>query len=113
LNRAAGVVSMLIADEVTKDRPLVVSGVGPQVRIYTVHGEDAIDGSRVSENGLAVDPTDGAWTLSVPVPEEDAGWIAGRFDALPHVTSAIPAAEESESNTARVVPVVDLGELSS
>ncbi|MGH9298072.1 MAG: hypothetical protein ACRDZP_08875 [Acidimicrobiales bacterium] len=114
LVRAAGAISMLIADEVTKDRPLVVSGSGPQVRVYTVHGGDAIDGSGVTEAPLARDATTGAWTLSVPVPEEDAEWVSVQLAQLPHVSVVTPVTDAKAAPPAvPPVPVIDLSELRS
>lgn len=113
LARAAGAVSMLIADEVTKDRALVIGGTGPQVRIYTVHGEDAIDGAGVNETPLSTNPTASTWTLSVPVPEEDAEWIAGQLAGLPHVTVAELVNDTTVASSRSSVPVIDLNELRS
>jgi hypothetical protein len=113
LGRASGVISMLIADEVTKSRPLVVSGNGPQVRIYTVHGEDAIDATDVTETPLASTPTTGTWTLAVPVPDEDAEWVSGQLAGLPHITTAASVTESKATSLRPSVPVIDLNELRS
>lgn len=111
LARASGVISMLIADEVTKDRPLIVTGTGPQVRIYTVHGVDAIDDAGVSETPLPTNPTSGTWSLSVPVPEEDAEWVGGQLADLPHLTLAEPINEAVRTSSQPFVPMIDLNEL--
>jgi hypothetical protein len=113
LVRASGLISMLIADEVTKDRPLVVSLTGPQVRIYTVHGDDAIDGSGVTEAPLATNVTTGAWTLSVPLPDEDAEWVNGQLSQLPHIGVSAPVPEAKAAAVVPLVPVIDLTELRS
>jgi hypothetical protein len=113
LDQAAGVISMLIADEATRDRPLVVSGTGPQVRVYTVHGEDAVEGTNVTEAALAANPTAGPWTLTVPVPDDDAEWVDAAFAELPHITRAVPTTETKAAARRPSVPVVDMTELRS
>ncbi len=113
LVRASGLISLLIADEVTKDRPLMVSVTGPQVHIYTVHGDDAIDGSGVTEAPLATNVTTGAWTLSVPVPGEDAEWVSGQLSQFPHISVSAPAPEAKAAAAEPRVPVIDLTELRS
>jgi hypothetical protein len=113
---AVGLMSLLIADESTRYRPLVVSGSGPQVRIYTLHGEDAIDKDEANEAPLAVDPTAGPWSLEVPVSDGDSKWVTAQLKKYLHIFVAPPAddaadraiAARAKSNT---VPVVDIREL--
>lgn len=113
LDRASGVISMLIADEVTRDRALVVTGTGPQIRIYTVHGDDAVDGSSVSERPLSTVPTAGTWTLSVPVADEDAMWVGVELAGLPHIAIAEPVEPSPAPRARSAVPIIDLNELRS
>jgi hypothetical protein len=108
LEGAAGVIAMLIADEATRSQPIVVSGTGPQVRIYTVHGPDAVDGTNVGEGGLAQNPTTGTWTLALPVPDEDLEWVAPKLADWPHIVVAGPA---EESNAASGVPTANTPEI--
>jgi hypothetical protein len=113
LEAAAGVIAMLIADEAAKFRPIVVSGTGPQVRVYTVHGHDAVDGANVSEAALAQSPTAGTWTLTLPVPDDDLDWVTTKMSAWPHIAVS-GAAEEAKSASiepSAAVPVIDLSEL--
>ena len=70
-----GIASSLIADETIKDSPIVVSGVGPRIRIYGLYGEDAIVGDDANESDLATSPLTGEWTMSLPCHQEDIEWI--------------------------------------
>src|SRR5688572_9689637 len=65
LKAAAGVMGSIITDEHPAKRPILLEGVGPQLRIYCRYGMDAV------EDGTAVDalnwnPTAGDWTMHVP-----------------------------------------------
>lgn len=115
LSAASGTIALLIADEVTSDRPLVFSGNGPQIRIYTVHGDKAIDAVDVNESPLPVIPTDGDWTLTVPVPDDDADWVTETLANLRHIeidTEATRASTRASASPDRVtVPVIDLSAL--
>ena len=70
VSHAADVASMLIAEEHTASNPLVLSGCGPQVRIYTVHGTDAIEGSQINEQALMIIASDD-WHLNLPASGPD------------------------------------------
>ena len=70
LSQAADVASMLIAEEHTAANPIVLSGCGPQVRIYTVHGTDAIEGSQLNEQALMIIASDD-WHLNLPASGPD------------------------------------------
>ena len=104
--------AMLIAEETTRTRPLVVSGSGPMVRIYTLHGEDPL-GDDANEVTLSQVPTTGNWKLGLSVPEEDAEWVASELERFPHLALTVPdvvvAAVTSTIPTGR--PVIDLREL--
>ena len=49
LEAATGALSIVIAEEVTAMEPIVLTGCGPQVRVYTVYGQDSVDGDNVIE----------------------------------------------------------------
>ena len=70
-----GIACSLIADECFKGAPAVVTGSGPQVRVYCIYDEDAIDGTKVNENALSFVATDGDWKMSLPCREEDLDWV--------------------------------------
>lgn len=74
LKAAAGVMGSIITDEHPAARPILVEGVGPQLRIYCCYGVNAI------ENGGKVDPlnwnpTKGDWTMHVPCDAENIDWV--------------------------------------
>jgi hypothetical protein len=68
----SSVASMLIAEEYTKTEPITISGGGPLVRIYILHGDEAIETDFADETDLAFDPTAGdSWLLSLPAQGTD------------------------------------------
>jgi hypothetical protein len=75
LQSVAGIASALITEEIMTDAAMVVYGAGPRVRIYCLYNEDAIDGDKAAESALAFVPTDGDWSLSLPSPADDLGWV--------------------------------------
>jgi hypothetical protein len=81
-----GIAASLIAAEAWRSSPLIVAGVGPQLRIYCLHGEDAIVGDDINEDSLAWSPTDGDWKMEMPCPPEDIEWLSA---AAAEVTSRV------------------------
>lgn len=75
LQRLEGIAASLIAAEAWKKRPVVIAGVGAQLRIYCLHDEDAIVGDDANEDALSWSPTDGEWTIELPCPPEDIEWV--------------------------------------
>lgn len=74
LTGAAGVMGSIITDEHPSARPIVVEGVGAQLRIYLRYGLKAV------EEGDAVDalnwnPTAGDWTMRVPCDSDNISWV--------------------------------------
>jgi len=82
LRRVSGIAGALICSEAMGADPAVATGSGPRVRIYCLHGEEAIDGEDANEKPLAQCPTDGDWGLSLPCPEEDLPWISAELSRL-------------------------------
>jgi hypothetical protein len=76
LNALTGIAASLIAAEAWCQAPLIVSGVGPQLRIYCLYGEDAILSDDAHEDTLTWSPTDGDWTVEIPCPPEDLEWAS-------------------------------------
>jgi hypothetical protein len=70
LRQIGNVASMLISEEHAAADPIIVSGWGPQVRIYTLHGAAAIDGSNSSEQPLLITASPG-WRISLPAAGAD------------------------------------------
>lgn len=71
----SGTAASIIADQVPKDSPIVVTCDGPRTRIYCIYDEDAVDGSHASENALGFDPLKGDWRVSLPCAAEDLAWV--------------------------------------
>ncbi|WNV74351.1 hypothetical protein [Geodermatophilus sp. DSM 44513] len=87
LAAAANVASLLIAEEYTATGPIVVvPATGPRVRIYTVHGESAVDDD-LNETALPVHPTHApGWTLSLPCGPDDLAAAQQALAGAPGVT---------------------------
>jgi len=110
---------VLIAEEYTSAAPIVVTGAGPRVRVYTVHGDDAVD-AEDEELPLTWWPCDGSnWEMSLPCAEADmaemAKALAGRkmFSVRDLEAGVGLADSESSSTMGRALrPVIDLDELS-
>lgn len=92
LDSAGNTAAMLIGEEHTKANPIVLTGCGPQVRIYTLHGMDAIDGANVNEQALQIDST-GEWNLSLPAAGADLELAAAAVSAIDHVTVYEPTTQ--------------------
>jgi hypothetical protein len=113
LEAAAGVAASLIAAEAWRRTAAVLSGVGPQLRIYCLYGEDAIVADDANEDALSWSPTDGDWSLSLPCPPEDLDWVTA---ALAQVSSRITAFDATDTRTAERAsagtprPEIDAGE---
>lgn len=75
LERVRGVCASVIASEAPGNAPIIVSGVGDQVRIYCLFGDEAVVGDNASESPLAWDPTNGDWAMSLPCDADDLEWI--------------------------------------
>jgi hypothetical protein len=74
LKDAGGVMGSIITDEHPSSRPILLEGVGPQLRIYCRYGMKAVDqGSAV--DALTWNPTAGDWTLHVPCDGENMDWV--------------------------------------
>ena len=110
LSRATGVASSSIASEVIKDRPIVVFGSGPRIRIYGLFDEDAMSGEDINEGPLPEVPTEGDWRMSIPCLDEDFDWCKREIKACaPHISvrrldDDVPDEERdsSSNNTVRI-----------
>lgn len=74
LSAAVGVMGSVIADENAKDRPMILEGVGPQLRIYLQYGEDAVTAG-TDVDSLSWNPTAGDWTMHVPCDAANLEWV--------------------------------------
>lgn len=113
LDRARSVASMLIAEEYLASSPAVLSGLGPQVRFYTLHGDEAIEGEDPAP--LSIEPAEGDWRLSLPVNANDLAVAEEAFAALDHVCVYDPEASPEVASASISEPAprlsIDLGEL--
>jgi hypothetical protein len=74
LTAASGVMASFITDEHPAGSPIVLEGVGAQLRIYCRYAMKAV------EEGDAVDalnwnPTAGDWTMHVPCDNDNLPWV--------------------------------------
>lgn len=99
LENAGNAASMLIAEEHTAADPIVLSGCGSQVRIYTLHGTTAIDGTNANESSLTITPTSD-WRISLPATGVDFDIAAAALAAIDHVDVYRPT--DTETNGAAV-----------
>jgi hypothetical protein len=88
----SGIAASLIAAEAWREMPVVVSGVGPQLRIYCLHDEDAIVGDDANEDGLTWSPTDGDWAMQMPCPPKDFEWVSAAATEASTCVTVIDAA---------------------
>lgn len=117
LDGIAGCAAALIAEEYTLDSPIVVSGTGPQVRIYTLHGDQAIEADISEETALSHRPTTGSWSLSLPCGEDDLSEFEAAARSAAHV-EVRPTDQATEASSASATttsaarrPVIDLAAL--
>ena len=94
LKEIGNLASMLIAEEHTQANPILLSGCGPQVRIYTLHGTEATDGANLNEQPLTITATDG-WQLLLPATGTDLQLARSVLANTGHVDAYEPADTES------------------
>lgn len=87
-----GVACSLITDK-AMTAPIIVTGKGPRVRIYCVYDDDAIEGDSANESGLATNPTEGDWAVSLPCDDADLTWVQS---ALADRSTRIVARDKSK-----------------
>jgi hypothetical protein len=116
LSSITSVASMLIAEEYTITAPVTISGVGPLVRVYTLHGENAIEHDLTDEAEFAFDPTAGdSWLLSLPAAGADVEIARAAIAAAAHVdvrdVDQVAGATLTRTSTPRADLVLGLQEL--
>lgn len=75
LKAASGIMGSIITDEHPAARPIVLEGVGPQLRIYCRYGIEAIE-TGDENDPLSWNPTAGDWSMHVPCDTGNLTWIA-------------------------------------
>jgi hypothetical protein len=97
LQDATGVMGSLITDEHPARRPILVEGVGAQLRIYCTYGMRAIeDGSAV--DALTWNPTAGDWTMHVPCDDENLAWVTTSLAKTSPRIKAFDVEQEEQSD---------------
>jgi hypothetical protein len=97
LEDVGDVAAMLIAEEHTENDPIVLRGCGPLVRLYTLHGLAAIDGTDTNEQALQLQASDD-WELALPATGTDLTLAIEGVQSADHVT--VYDAAEPESSQA-------------
>ena len=97
----AGTAASVISDHASKDAAIVVTCDGPRTRIYTLHDDDAIDGSDAKEDALGYNPLKGDWKVSLPCPADDLDWVNNSLKKHSSRITARDSAENVGSETAK------------
>lgn len=84
LDCAQSIASMLIAEECLADSPAILTGLGPQVRFYTLHGNEAIEGE--DPPPLSLEPAEGDWRLCLPAKGDDLALAEEVLLRFEHIT---------------------------
>ena len=74
--KVSGIASSLIAEEMFRDYPLVMTGSGPRLRVYCLYDEDALTAEDQNEDSLSWDPTKNNWRVFLPCSDDDLNWIS-------------------------------------
>ena len=106
LKTAASVMESLIVDEHPASCPIVVKGEGPQLVIYLLFNEAAMEAGK-DIDPLTWNPTGGPeWQMTAPSEAEDVGWMNNTLKSrAPRITvhdaAAFPAdADDADENAA-------------
>ena len=103
------VAALLIAEEYTSLAPVTISGGEPLVRIYTLHGNDAVDHDLDDETGLAFNPTFGdLWTLSIPAIGSDVDAARSAIGGADHIEIRDADLVDASDRSARTAHARDL-----
>ncbi|MCW5962499.1 MAG: hypothetical protein KIT83_00565 [Bryobacterales bacterium] len=81
-NRVAGLACAAIAAEAMREDALVLQTDNMAVRIYCLHGEEAIMNPTYDESCLVVNPTEGEWRMSIPCESSDLRWMNRELASL-------------------------------
>lgn len=116
LLEAANAAAVLIADEVSATTPIVLTGAGPRVLIYTVHGGDATSGHNVNEATISNLSFSDDWMLHLPDHPTEPG-LVDSLVSNPHVCIGEPpsvgANSQSHKSEGSRVGMIDLSALES
>jgi hypothetical protein len=96
LTAATGVMGSIITDEHPATRPILLGGVGAQLRIYCRYGMDAIV-EESSFDELTWNPTAGDWTMRVPCDADNIEWVRASIAKTSPRIKVFDVAEEERS----------------
>src|SRR5437867_6870361 len=97
LNNASGVMGSIITDEHPSTRPILLEGVGPQLRIYCRYGLKAVEeGSSV--DALTWNPTAGNWTMHVPCDSDNIEWVRASLGKTSPRINVFDVAEDERAD---------------
>jgi len=100
LEDAAGTMGSIITDEHPGARPILLEGVGAQLRIYCRYGMSAVEhGDPVDP--LAWNPTAGDWTMHVPCDAENIDWVKASLARTSPRIKVFDVADEDRSTDAK------------
>lgn len=96
LRKAGSTIGSIIADELPGERPFILEGCGPQLRIYCRFGFKALEADETIDP-LTWNPTAGEWTLHVPCDAENLSWVRAALKASAPRIKAVDIAEADRS----------------
>ena len=112
LLRSAGPAGMLIAEEATAADPIIVTAsTGPRYRIYTLHGEAAIDGDATEQPLPTLPAAMDDWSVALPCGADDLDDVVAALAAVPHVTAYAPQADTGGAPAANSAAAAPTGPL--
>jgi hypothetical protein len=109
LGAATGVLATIIADEHPAQRPIILEGVGAQLRLYCAYGFAAVEAG-TGVDPLQWNPTAGNWTMHVPCDAENLSWVKASLAKSSPRIKAFDVEEEEradEDQGERAALVVD------
>ena len=97
LQSVKNVGSMLIAETYTRSAPIILSNAGPQVRIYTIHGDRAVDTE--DPKPLSIELADHNWSLSLPAAGDDVALARKIIESCSRRITVRDFGEDDEAST--------------
>ncbi|MDZ7637868.1 MAG: hypothetical protein U5J83_06400 [Bryobacterales bacterium] len=93
LNRMSGLACAAISSEALQQDPLELQSQGLTVRIYCLHGEDAIMTPGYDLHEFAWCPTEAEWRMSIPCEASDLRWLNRELASLSECAIFRPVGE--------------------
>jgi hypothetical protein len=98
LRAAGGIVEAIITDEHLAAKPILLEGVGAQLRIYCRYGVEAIEaGNEIDPLGW--NPTAGEWTMHVPCDHDNLDWVTASLAKTSPRIKVFDVAEEERAES--------------